>query len=239
MPGADVTLAVDGVPRRLHDGAAVVMGSWVPPNPCARWKGLQSPPRGLFRLRLVIGLTKNFAGSCAWRSPVVGLSRALLSWVCDLTADPHADENELLEATLLRLLSDGTDGLSPDSAAGQAPRDTLRMTDRRVRRVLAVLRDDTSKRWTIHRLAQVAGLSRARFYDLFRQATGVAPGLYLDTLCLERAIRDLQKGSLSIGDVASDLGFAAQSHFTRFFKRQTGVTPREYMLQAPAPRRMN
>jgi len=33
---------------------------------------------------------------------------------------------------------------------------------------------------------------------------------------------------LSIGDIALEAGFFDQSHFTRAFKRHTGLTPREY-----------
>ncbi|MBS1565243.1 MAG: AraC family transcriptional regulator, partial [Bacteroidetes bacterium] len=32
----------------------------------------------------------------------------------------------------------------------------------------------------------------------------------------------------SIRDIATDLGFKYQQHFTRLFKQKTGVTPLEY-----------
>ena len=38
----------------------------------------------------------------------------------------------------------------------------------------------------------------------------------------------LQNSQLSIGNIASCLGFKNQAEFTRFFKRATGITPKEY-----------
>ncbi|HEX6625266.1 MAG TPA: helix-turn-helix transcriptional regulator, partial [Pyrinomonadaceae bacterium] len=44
-------------------------------------------------------------------------------------------------------------------------------------------------------------------------------------LRIERACRELERPASSIIDVALSAGFSDQSHFTRAFKRATGMTP--------------
>jgi len=77
-------------------------------------------------------------------------------------------------------------------------------------------------------LANRVGLSRSRFYDLFQLCTGFSPRAYLDMLCVETAISRLSSGEGKISEVSAELGFSAQSNFTRFFLNQVGVAPSEY-----------
>ncbi|MEW6690786.1 MAG: AraC family transcriptional regulator, partial [Pseudomonadota bacterium] len=79
------------------------------------------------------------------------------------------------------------------------------------------------------------GLSRSRFYDLFHLSTGHSPRAYLDMLCVESAIAKLSSGSAKIAQVSAELGFSAQSNFTRFFQQQVGIAPSEYRRAAAKP----
>jgi AraC-like DNA-binding protein len=81
-------------------------------------------------------------------------------------------------------------------------------------------------------LASQVGLSRSRFYDLFQLCTGFSPRAYLDMLCVETAISRLSSGQGKIAEVSAELGFSAQSNFTRFFLNQVGVPPSEYRRAA-------
>jgi AraC-like DNA-binding protein len=45
------------------------------------------------------------------------------------------------------------------------------------------------------------------------------------SLRLERARRLLEQPDAALSDIALRSGFADQAHFTRFFKREFGVTP--------------
>jgi AraC family transcriptional regulator len=103
-----------------------------------------------------------------------------------------------------------------------------RFEDSRIRRALALLRARPNKDLNMDTLASQVGLSRSRFYDLFQMCTGFSPRAYLDMLCVETAISRLSSGRGKIAEVASELGFSAQSNFTRFFLNQVGVPPSEY-----------
>jgi AraC-like DNA-binding protein len=103
-----------------------------------------------------------------------------------------------------------------------------RYEDSRIRRAIGLLRARPTKELNIDDLASQVGLSRSRFYDLFQVCTGFSPRAYLDMLCVETAIARLSSGEGRISDLSAELGFSAQSNFTRFFLQHVGVPPSEY-----------
>lgn len=103
-----------------------------------------------------------------------------------------------------------------------------RFADQRIRRAIGLLRANPNKDVNIDALASQVGLSRSRFYDLFQLCTGISPRAYLDLLCVEAAIAKLASGGTKISDLSAELGFSAQSNFTRFFLNQVGIPPSEY-----------
>ena len=107
--------------------------------------------------------------------------------------------------------------------------------DNRIRKALALLRAHPNKEVNMNELASQVGLSRSRFYDLFQLCTGRSPRSYLDMLCVESAISKLSSGSGKIAEVSAELGFSAQSNFTRFFQQQVGIPPSEYRRAAVKP----
>lgn len=111
-----------------------------------------------------------------------------------------------------------------------------RFEDTRIRRAIALLRAHPNKELNMDDLANQVGLSRSRFYDLFQLCTGFSPRAYLDMLCVETAISRLSYGRGKIAEVAAELGFSAQSNFTRFFLNQVGVPPSEYRRAAASRR---
>jgi AraC-like DNA-binding protein len=107
-----------------------------------------------------------------------------------------------------------------------------RFEDSRIRRAIGLLRARPNKEFNMDELASQVGLSRSRFYDLFQLCTGFSPRAYLDMLCVETAISRLSSGQGKIAEVSAELGFSAQSNFTRFFLNQVGVPPSEYRRAA-------
>ncbi|MBX8608574.1 AraC family transcriptional regulator [Pseudomonas cichorii] len=76
-------------------------------------------------------------------------------------------------------------------------------------------------------LAQVCGVDRFRLSRAFKSAFGLPPHAYLVQLRLAQARRMLAAGALPV-QVASDVGFADQSHLGRWFLRANGMTPSAY-----------
>ena len=77
-------------------------------------------------------------------------------------------------------------------------------------------------------LAGVAGLSPSRFAHRFKADTGDSPIAYLTKLRLRQAARLLELRGRSVGEAARDVGFDSPFYFSRQFKKQYGVSPREY-----------
>jgi AraC-like DNA-binding protein len=76
-------------------------------------------------------------------------------------------------------------------------------------------------------LAQACGVDRFRLSRAFKSAFGLPPHAYLVQLRLARARRLLAGGAWP-AQVASDLGFADQSHLGRWFLRAYGLSPGTY-----------
>lgn len=76
-------------------------------------------------------------------------------------------------------------------------------------------------------LARIGERSRHTVLRSFRKATGMTPHAYLLNQRVERARRSLASGA-ALAETAIDCGFFDQSHFTRVFKRHTGLTPGQY-----------
>jgi AraC family transcriptional regulator len=75
-------------------------------------------------------------------------------------------------------------------------------------------------------IADVAGMSPSYFLTMFKRSVGLAPHQYLISKRIERARTLLTETRLPIVDIATQAGFADQSHLTRMMKRYTGLTPR-------------
>nr|WP_247711907.1 helix-turn-helix transcriptional regulator [Qipengyuania qiaonensis] len=79
-------------------------------------------------------------------------------------------------------------------------------------------------------MARVTGLSPAHFSRLFKEVIGDSPYQFVMDYRVEQAKRMLGEQSRPLSDIALACGFADQAHFTRIFKRLTGMTPRAYGL---------
>jgi AraC family transcriptional regulator len=77
-------------------------------------------------------------------------------------------------------------------------------------------------------IAASAGLSAMHFAAQFRAATGYRPREYLQHRRIARAQHLLSTSGRSLADVALDVGFQTQAHFTTIFKRVTGETPAKW-----------
>jgi AraC family transcriptional regulator len=81
---------------------------------------------------------------------------------------------------------------------------------------------------SIHDLAREAAVHPDHFTRAFRQHFGVLPGDWLRERRLARACELLRDARLAISDIALACGFSDQSHMTRYFRRQYGITPAIY-----------
>jgi AraC-like DNA-binding protein len=100
--------------------------------------------------------------------------------------------------------------------------------DWRIRRAVEIIRVEPQAAHDVDSLAREAGLSRAHFYRLFERSTRMTPHVYLNLLRMELAVKSVVHTDDSLSAVSGNLGFSAQSHFTRFFRDHAGVSPSEF-----------
>lgn len=68
------------------------------------------------------------------------------------------------------------------------------------------------------------------FGDIVKKMTGDTAGNYIREYVIQLARNEFAKGT-NVAQVAYELGFEYPQHFNRMFKKQTGVTPKEYCRQ--------
>lgn len=84
---------------------------------------------------------------------------------------------------------------------------------------------------TLRELAEEAGVEPSRLAHAFRRHYGATVGERLRELRVRYAIQRIHS-SAALNQIALDAGFSDQSHFTRTFRRATGMTPAAFRRAA-------
>ena len=102
------------------------------------------------------------------------------------------------------------------------------LSDKRIARALGQLHNEPQYAWTLDKLAQEVGMSRASFAKHFRELVGQPMFEYLTSLRMQRAKELLTDTTLPLYEVASRVGYESDLAFTKTFKKLTGITPTRY-----------
>lgn len=76
--------------------------------------------------------------------------------------------------------------------------------------------------------ASKLNLSANYFGDLIRKETGKTALEYIQLKVIALAKQKIQENRKPLNEISDELGFRYPSHFTRLFKRKTGLTPNEF-----------
>lgn len=90
--------------------------------------------------------------------------------------------------------------------------------------------------WPVTRYAERLGLSAERLNRLVRAETGMNAQALLHARLAREASRRLVHVAAPVSRLAFELGFEDPAYFCRFFKRQTGLSPRAYRERAAQAR---
>jgi len=94
-----------------------------------------------------------------------------------------------------------------------------------LRRVREYIDTNFAGKIELPRLAGIAGLSTSHFSRAFKQTIGMPPYRYVRLRRVAAAAELIRKTGKTLAEVATEIGFSDQSHFTRIFTRMTGETP--------------
>jgi AraC-like DNA-binding protein len=137
--------------------------------------------------------------------------------------------NGLLDVVLtyvLRELLARHDGAGWGHAVRDAP----------VHRALSCLHADLAHPWTLDSLAAACGLSRTGLAERFRAAMGDTPLSHLRTLRMQKAMQLLSETTQSLDAVAQAVGYQDAFSFSKVFKREAGISPRDFRRKDAADR---
>ena len=85
---------------------------------------------------------------------------------------------------------------------------------------------------TVNYFAEEANLTPGYFGDMIKKETGVTAQEIISRHIVDRAKRRLTESTDDISIVAYDLGFQHPQHFSRMFKRITGISPTQFRDKA-------
>src|SRR5687767_7148411 len=103
--------------------------------------------------------------------------------------------------------------------------------DKRVEKIIEMMRDDVHGELCLAEFAQSVNLSVWRLCHIFKSDVGLPPIKYLRLLRMERAKGLLESSFLSVKEIAFQVGLNDESHFVRDFKSTYGFSPAIYRLQ--------
>lgn len=105
--------------------------------------------------------------------------------------------------------------------------------DSRLSHAVSAMHDRPAYPWTLDELADLAGMSRARFAVNFRNTVGITPLDYLTDWRMSVA-QNLLKQGRSIKAVAAAVGYQSQAALARVFAKRVGAAPTDWVKQIAA-----
>lgn len=155
----------------------------------------------------------------------------LVSQIDQEYRQPAPGRDRLLEALIQALVVE----LSRLSASGNpAKRYGPRQNDKgrqHIEHYQALVETHYREQPSIEALAEQLGVSSAHLNMLCRQIAGRSALQLLHERLLLEAKRQLTYTNMTIGQVSDSLGFSEPAYFTRFFKRNTTLSPREFRVR--------
>jgi AraC-like DNA-binding protein len=95
----------------------------------------------------------------------------------------------------------------------------------RINQVITHIRQHLHEPLPVHQLAQMACLSDAQFYAVFRRQTGLSPGQMITQLRMQKAHQLLLQAPVRVQALSEECGYRNYESFSRAFKNTYGLAP--------------
>jgi len=102
------------------------------------------------------------------------------------------------------------------------------LDDDRIAQSLAFIHDHHQQSPSLSQISRAVNVSPFHFHRLFMKHIGISPKQYLQRKQMQMAKWMLRCSRISIGNIASQAGFASHGHFTSTFHRMVGMSPSQY-----------
>jgi len=233
LGAADAAFRLDAARVDVTDGNALIVAPWVPH---AKLEGdaeslllvlWLSPAWAAGAIGLSRDeLTSRSAGLVAISPPTLAAAQRMAQLVRDASHRDPAEVEDVLATLLRSVFADvPTEAMSPATIE-------TRPADARIRRAIDFMNECPLPKLSAEVAAEHVGLSRSRFFEQFKRCLGVTPHQYVDWIRIHKATQRLTTSTTSLADISDELGFASQSHFSRFFSEHLGLPPGEFRRRA-------
>lgn len=132
------------------------------------------------------------------------------------------------EIRLLGLLYEFLARLIETAGGDRTPEKGLNHKDEYIAKALEFIHMNYSRRINICEIARHVGLDRSYLYLLFQEYVNVSPQEYLITFRMDKACELMKNCSLSIGDISRSVGYEDPLQFSKAFKKEKGLPPKDY-----------
>jgi AraC family transcriptional regulator len=95
-------------------------------------------------------------------------------------------------------------------------------------RAIDFIQENLGRNISLAEISAEVDISPYHFCRSFKRGTGFSPHQYMTRERIRRAQQFLTEHRLSLVEIANELGFSDQSHFTRIFHSVVGITPARY-----------
>ncbi len=82
--------------------------------------------------------------------------------------------------------------------------------------------------FSIEKYAKLCAMSESRFAAIFKEVIGVPPLRFFTSMKLEQARYLLSDTTVSVKEIATQIGFEDEFYFSRLFHKYNGVSPTQY-----------
>ncbi len=184
--------------------------------------------------------------SCGLRVPdeigVIGVDDDDL--LCDLSPVPltsiaNTAERGGFEAIkrIVQMVRAGKRSLKPDIVVepsycvGRLSTDFINTEDPALAKAIRFIREHVQKLISVEDVAKASGLSRRVLEKRFKQNLGASVYAEIRRTKVDFFSRLLLESTRTVAEISEQLGFEGVEHVSRYFKAQTGMTPREYRIK--------
>ncbi|MBB4050928.1 AraC family transcriptional activator of pobA [Devosia subaequoris] len=97
---------------------------------------------------------------------------------------------------------------------------------------LSMVDQQMRSHWSVANYARYLGVSVDRLTSAVQRATGLTPLGLIHARLFAEARQMIENSGMQIAEISVHLGFDDPAYFSRFFKRLSGKSPRQYRLEA-------
>ena len=107
-------------------------------------------------------------------------------------------------------------------------------TEKEISLAMYYIRNNYGSEINIDKYAESRNISVCWFIRCFKHITGQTPLQYLLSLRISNAQNLLENTDYTIAEVAESVGYQNALYFSRLFRKQMGISPREYRMKLSA-----